>query len=92
MYDEINRREETPVELKSSGFFLTPAVRVSIRTTNNSYLEARLGYDISGKLPDQDGEYANRNGSKYTVHYDAVKMSGLFFGIGWTHTFKLGSR
>lgn len=90
VYWNLNTFCDKDVKPKKSGFFLTPAVGVSFRTTNNSYLEARLGYEISGKLSAQEGTYAD--GSERTVEYDAVRMSGLFFSVGWTHTFKLGSR
>ena len=70
-------------EWKSVGFFMRPAVGVSLRTTNNSYFEARVGYSLSSKLKGYERD-------EYNYYYDVVKdvnTPGLFFTIGWTHTF-----
>jgi len=90
-YWNLNHFYGKDVKQRTSGFFLTPAVGVSLRTTNNSYFEARIGYDISGKFSKQEGSKTDGWGTESRVKYQSVGMSGLFFGIGWTHTFKLGS-
>lgn len=63
---------------KKAGLFVQPAIGASLRTTNNSYLELKIGYDISGKFGKQ--EYNN-------VEFGAAPGSGFSIGLGWTHTF-----
>ncbi len=67
-------------------FYVAPAVGFSLRTTNNSYFEMKVGYEFS-KL----GSKKFENDYK-TINYDAIDMSGLSIGIGWTHTFNLFAR
>ncbi len=73
-------------EIRTTDFYITPAVGLSLRTTNNSYMEVKLGYEISPKI---DGEKREYDGDIYG--YDDMKMSGIQLSIGWTHTFKMFS-
>lgn len=77
-------------EYSKSSLFVNPAIGFSLRTTNNSYFEMKLGYALYGKV---DGKSVEVN-SSYRVyrHYEQKdsKLSGAFLTIGWTHTF--GSR
>lgn len=70
---------DNDVYIKNTTWYVTPAIGASLRTTNNSYLDMRVGYQI---------------GSKPLKGYDNVKTKsgcGLVISLGWTHTFKLGS-
>lgn len=74
-----------------SSFFVTPAIGASLRTTNNSYLTLKVGYELASAFKEQTME------EKYwyeTYEYVFKKnsTSGLFLSLGWTHTFKLGSK
>lgn len=69
-------------EYKGS-FMFTPAVGVSVRTTNNSYVEIKAGYEICQKIKYVD-PYGNDTG-KYG-------MSAFSLSVGWTHTFKFFSK
>ncbi len=70
----------------TTNFFIAPAVGFSWRTTNNSYFEMKVGYEIS-KIGSK--KIGNDN---HFFDYDAISMSGLSIGIGWTHTFNLFAR
>ncbi len=70
----------------TTNFFIAPAVGFSLRTTNNSYFEMKVGYEISKIGSKKIGN------DKHFFDYDAINMSGLSIGIGWTHTFNLFSR
>lgn len=82
-WEEYETNDSETKEWKSVGFFVRPAVGVSLRTTNNSYVEARVGYSLSSKLKgcERDDYY------HYGEVVKDVSTSGLFFTIGWTHTF-----
>lgn len=74
-----------------SSLFISPSVGFSLRTTNNSYFEMRLGYMIAGKIDGKTADkeyYTNKMLSIY--EQKARSTSGGFLTIGWTHTF--GSR
>lgn len=78
--------------LKAPGtsFFVTPAIGASLRTTKNSYLELKVGYNIASNLKAQKwGDFENQ------VYYStkSKSMSYGFISIGFTHTFgKRGQR
>ena len=75
--------------LSKAGFFVTPQVGFSWRTTNNSYLEMKLGYTISGSLKEfrKTANWPYGNGSELFVG-KKISMAGLFISIGWTRTLK----
>lgn len=78
--------------LKAPGtsFFVTPAIGASLRTTKNSYLELKIGYNIASNLKAQKwGDFEKQ------VYYStkSKSMSYGFISIGFTHTFgKRGQR
>ena len=79
-----------------SAFFVKPSIGFSLRTTNNSYFEMHVGYDFSKGLKEVTG-YVNTNNYYNRNRYSSIacvqksrSLSGLFFPLGWTHTF--GSR
>lgn len=76
-----SRDEEGNDGPKKSGLFVAPAVGMSLRTANNTYLEIKLGYDFMGKT----SEYADEH-----FTYGTTSLSAPFFKIGFTHTFSLG--
>lgn len=80
--------------INTSPFFISPSVGFSLRTTNNSYFEMRLGYTMAPKIDGMTdySEYGNRPSNKtlYVYELKPRSMSGVFLTIGWTHTF--GSR
>lgn len=74
----------------STSFFVTPAIGASLRTTKNSYLELKVGYNIASNLKAQKwGDFEKQ------VYYStkSKSMSYGFISIGFTHTFgKRGQR
>lgn len=74
----------------STSFFVAPAIGASLRTTKNSYLELKVGYNIASNLKAQKyGDFENN------VYYStsSKRMSYGFISIGFTHTFgKRGQR
>lgn len=73
-----------------SSFFVSPAIGASLRTTKNSYLELKVGYNIASNLKAQKyGDFEK------DVYYStkSKSMSYGFISIGFTHTFgKRGQR
>lgn len=82
--DQINEEE---TEIPTSGLFITPAVGLSLRTTNNSYLELRLGYSLSKGLEEKEAVKNLRYGGSEKLTVEKSSMSGMYLSIGWTHTF-----
>lgn len=72
--------------LKAPGtsFFVAPAIGASLRTTNNSYLELKVGYNIASNLKAQKAGDFEKD-----VYYStkSKSMSYGFISIGFTHTF-----
>lgn len=68
----------------STSFFVAPAIGASLRTTNNSYLELKVGYNIASNLKAQKvGDFEK------DVYYStkSKSMSYGFISVGFTHTF-----
>ena len=72
---------------QSTSLYVAPAIGVSIRTTNNSYFEFKLGYNISPNLKAK--KIADLEKDVY-VSTHSKNMSYGFLSIGFTHT--LGKR
>ena len=74
----------------NTSFFVAPAIGASLRTTKNSYLELKVGYNIASNLKAQKwGDFEKQ------VYYStkSKSMSYGFISIGFTHTFgKRGQR
>lgn len=68
----------------STSLFISPAIGASLRTTNNSYLELKVGYNIASNLKAQKSGDFEKN-----VYYStkSKSMSYGFISIGFTHTF-----
>ncbi len=62
-------------DVRKAAFFLQPSIGLSLRTANNTYLTAMLGYHITS---------APRNIPGYS-------FCGANISIGFTHTFKWGN-
>lgn len=84
-------------EYSKSSLFVNPAIGFSLRTTNNSYFEMKVGYALYGKIDgkrvEDDYHTSGYAGDyhRYTLYEQKEsKLSGPFITIGWTHTF--GSR
>lgn len=104
LYDELRYRTkqtgeswDEEYEYSKSSLFVNPSVGFSLRTTNNSYFEMKVGYALYGKIEGKSVEddyhtsgYAGGY-HRYTLYEQKEsKLSGPFITIGWTHTF--GSR
>lgn len=64
------------------GIFLTPAIGADLRTTNNSYLTFKIGYEFTLAFKKKEfGDFASCK---------RHSMSGFFLSLGWPHTFNLG--
>lgn len=81
-------KNHTVVEDETCKLFIAPAIGLSLRTTNNSYLEIRAGYEFSPKLKSYD---VKDDYKRMSYSYKTGSASGMFISIGWTHTFNLGS-
>ncbi len=69
-------------------FFVSPAVGLSLRTTNNSYLELKAGYFMA---PNMDSRKDAINENLY-LSTASKSLSHLYISLGFTHTFgKRGS-
>lgn len=84
-------------EFSKSSLFVNPSVGFSLRTTNNSYFEMKVGYALYGKIVGKSAEndyHTSGYGGDYHRYTNCEqkdsKLSGLYMSIGWTHTF--GSR
>ena len=78
------------IKAPGTSFFVAPAIGASLRTTKNSYLELKVGYNIASNLKAQKwGDFEKQ------VYYStkSKSMSYGFISIGFTHTFgKRGQR
>lgn len=81
---------------KSVAAFLAPSIGVSLRTTNNSYLELKAGYalapGISGKRGEKEYDTISNLHFIHAASCKPMKMSAPFISLGFTHTFKWGSK
>ena len=79
----------------SMGFFAAPAIGLSLRTTNNSYLELKAGYSFAPGISGKKGEAEYDTNSFHFIHAASckpLKMSAPFISLGFTHTFKWGEK
>lgn len=80
---------------KTTACYLAPAIGVSLRTTNNSYLELKMGYALTPGISGKKGEkeYESNNLSfMHSASCKPMKMSAPFVSLSLTHTFKWGMR
>lgn len=82
------------------GFFVRPAIGVSMRMGSNSYLELRAGYNFTPGVSSLD-IYQNKKGTlgNYRREYNSLSLvregkslSHLFVALSYKHTFSLFSR
>lgn len=79
----------------SMGLFAAPALGLSLRTTNNSYLELKAGYSFAPALSGKRGEAEYDAYNFHFIHTascEPLKMSAPFVSLGFTHTFKWGGK
>lgn len=79
-----NNDREILGEQKEKSFFIAPAVGLSLRTTNNSYLELKAGYSLTPKYSKNGEVKYDDYTSKASLN---LKMSAPFITLGFTHTF-----
>lgn len=90
---EAEERNEVLGEPSSTALFISPAVGLSLRTFNNSYLELKLGYSLAagGSAKHVEDEYTTSNWKfQRTLDRKSASFSAPYITLGWTHTF--GSR
>jgi len=86
--------ERDPEKPRSSGILIAPAIGGSLRTTNNSYFEFKIGYARTNALRENVGQrhISNRyNSYNETITFHRKGLSGLFVSLGYRHTLKLGA-
>ena len=82
------------IDAPTSTYFIAPALGFSLRTSNNSYLELKVGYDYTPSIKEQDFEgdiISGGTGSsigRWETHYDKSNLSSFYVSIGFTHTLK----
>lgn len=67
--------------------FASPAIGYSFRTTNNSYLDVKVGYTLSPNLKGQKKWGSHETGGYYYIASKSKRLSYPFLSIGFTHTF-----
>ena len=77
-------------DINKSSLFFNPSIGFSLRSTNNSYFEMKLGYSFYGKIDGRSLEDYDSFGQHFVFEQKDSNLSGLFITMGWTHTF--GSR
>ena len=71
---------------ESNGFFIAPAIGISLRTTNNSYIELKGGYSFAKNI--LGGKtHIEKQGHDVYASCKPIKASVPFISIGFTHTF-----
>ena len=68
---------------KKNGFLFAPAVGASLRTTNNSYLELKVGYNLTSGVKDSKAS---------DITYEGAGLCDFFASIGFTYTMKCGGK
>lgn len=95
-YDSFNAESNKEVESyigkpSSTGAYVEPSVGISLRTTNNSYLDLKVGYAFASNISDNMKESKSNDG--YQAGYrSSLPVSAPFVSLGFRHTFKLGSK
>ncbi len=75
----------------SVGAYVEPSIGVSLRTTNNSYLDLKVGYAFAPNISDSMKEEKIDEG--YRAGYrSSLSVSAPFVSLGFRHTFKWGSK
>jgi hypothetical protein len=72
---------------KKTYLFASPAIGYSFRTTNNSYLDVKIGYTLSPNLKGQKEWGSQETGGYYYIASKSKRLSYPFLSVGFTHTF-----
>lgn len=95
--DEFSEGPEI-LKLYCNGFFARPAVGISWRCTNNSYLQLHIDYELSNGGVKSHNKIYNHSGyhggafKSFRYQCDGSKFSPFSVGITWKRTFSLFSR
>lgn len=73
--------EEAIGDIADNALFVAPSIGFSLRTTNNSYLELKAGYE----LVQRKSKKGQKEGTYYYV--PSVNADVIFVSLGFTHTF-----
>lgn len=87
----LSYRDEALGNAPSSALFISPAVGMSLRTFNNSYLELKAGYSLSSGMGSKEAEYEYSNSVGHyqsTLTREKIGFSSPFVMLSWTHTLK----
>lgn len=97
----MERAEQDGIKAKSSGFFIRPMVGISLRIGSNSYLEAKVGANITNgiskldKVVNTSGNWNGIGSNRFQSvrgYCDGTSFSGFSFSIAWKHTFNVFGR
>lgn len=97
-YYQINNDSGSNFRPSAGGLLVRPAIGMSWRTTNNSYLEARVGFDLTNgfsnveKTIEKSGTVNRKRYMSVKYMQDGKNFSGLYVSIAWKHTFGLFSK
>lgn len=93
-YKELEKQYDVTLgDFPSTAFFVSPAIGLSLRTFNNSYLELKVGYSLSSGDKSKHIELENSRSDiiqQVILDREKVSFSAPYVTLGWTHTF--GSR
>ena len=71
-------------EISGGRFYIAPAIGLSVKSASNAFWSFKIGYDLTTRLKQP---YNNGEDKKITA-----SAGGVFFKVGWTQTFDLGSK
>ena len=73
--------EEAIGDIADNALFVAPSIGFSLRTTNNSYLELKAGYELAQRK--------SKKGQKEGTYYYVPSFNAdvIFVSLGFTHTF-----
>ncbi len=77
-------------EPSKMGFYAEPAVGFSLRTTNNTYLDLKVGYSFAPEISSKKLETMDDGGVYHAEERGSIKVSAPFVSIGIKHTFGFG--
>lgn len=88
---KVNIVETFLGKYKSIGFYIEPAIGLSIRTTNNSYLDLKAGYSLAPAISGKTMEKSDEN-MYCAASRASFNVSAPFISLGFRHTFGWGSK
>ena len=75
----------------SSALYIEPAVGISIRTTNNSYFDIKVGHSLSPSVSSKHADITDES-CCVAAHRASFKVTAPFVSVGFRHTFGIGSK